>query len=601
MSTIKLKAFSGMLPATDDRLLPENAGAYARDCYLYSGRLTGWRQPKILYNLLNSTTRMAFRIPADSNASRISDTSYWLEFADVNTNVLRTPVVNDVYERYYFASPTVAPRYNTKVRIAASLSSWLLGVTTPTTAPGVAPAGGTSLAIAAARSYLYTWVTAYGEESAPSPALLQNGYVDDVWAITVTAPDSNDVGVNRNIATTRIYRTVTASDGTASFFLVTELPVATTSYNDTLSDTTVAQNIGLDTATWLPPPSDLQGIVAASNGMFVGWRANEVWFSVPFLPHTWPSDNTITTEYPIVGIGVVGQAIVVVTKGYPVVLTGASPDSLSQQVIRTPYSCSSRGSIVSAPDAVYYTSESGLIMVTPSGMVQNVTEHWITREKWKLLPLISNRAILHSGAYFSFGAVYVDPVTGADNATEAAVGFTIVSPQTASQEAPPVGGQITNPAFGWLSAPGALSINNTLVDHWTNVPLLIQSQAVYYYDYSDAAPTIMPYLWRSKIFQDQYRRGFEVMKVYFTIPSSTPTQNADRNTSSIQTLASDQYGIVRVYADDVLWTTREIRTSGELLRILSGGKFEFWQWELEGRVEILNVQAATSVKDLRSA
>ena len=64
------------------------------------------------------------------------------------------------------------------------------------------------------------------------------------------------------------------------------------------------------------------------------------------------------------------------------------------------------------------------------------------------------------------------------------------------------------------------------------------------------------------------------------------------------TLAANQYGILRVYADGNLYTTREIRSSGELLRIYSSTKVEQWQYEVEGRVSVSNFQVATSVKEL---
>jgi hypothetical protein len=70
----------------------------------------------------------------------------------------------------------------------------------------------------------------------------------------------------------------------------------------------------------------------------------------------------------------------------------------------------------------------------------------------------------------------------------------------------------------------------------------------------------------------------------------------------VQTLAADQYLILRVYArqddDMLLVTTREVRQTGELLRIVSGFKAEEWMFELEGRVLVSNMQVATSVKEL---
>jgi hypothetical protein len=108
----------------------------------------------------------------------------------------------------------------------------------------------------------------------------------------------------------------------------------------------------------------------------------------------------------------------------------------------------------------------------------------------------------------------------------------------------------------------------------------------------------VPYIWRSKIYQQLAKKNYEAMKVFFTVPPSTPPQNAERNTLDPQVLDQGQYAILRVYADGQLFTTRELRRSGELLRIYSGAKFEDWQIEVEGRVLIDSIEAATSVKEL---
>ena len=48
----------------------------------------------------------------------------------------------------------------------------------------------------------------------------------------------------------------------------------------------------------------------------------------------------------------------------------------------------------------------------------------------------------------------------------------------------------------------------------------------------------------------------------------------------------------------VLVDCREITRSGGLLRIVSGFKAEQWQWEIMARVNVSNIQLATSVKEL---
>src|SRR5437868_3346240 len=84
MASIKLQAFSGMMPGMDARLLPNSASEYSRDCYLHSGTLVGWRKPKAIHNLTASTNRYAFRVPQDNAKTAMTDGSYWLEFDDVD-------------------------------------------------------------------------------------------------------------------------------------------------------------------------------------------------------------------------------------------------------------------------------------------------------------------------------------------------------------------------------------------------------------------------------------------------------------------------------------------------------------------------------------
>jgi hypothetical protein len=143
-------------------------------------------------------------------------------------------------------------------------------------------------------------------------------------------------------------------------------------------------------------------------------------------------------------------------------------------------------------------------------------------------------------------------------------------------------------------------VDNLITDPWTGVGLVVQDDSVYYFDFTDENPDIMPYRWVSKMYQMKARDNFAAFRVFFDEPSTgIPAQSAERNTDVVQVLADGQYAIVRVYGDGVLRTTREVRTSGELLRIASGFKVEQWQFEVEGRVDITDFQVATSVKELK--
>src|SRR5262245_25270357 len=63
MPALELHEFGGMLPAWDTSLLPTGQAAYAKNGFLFSGSLIGWRKPKLLRALNNSAARMVYRVP----------------------------------------------------------------------------------------------------------------------------------------------------------------------------------------------------------------------------------------------------------------------------------------------------------------------------------------------------------------------------------------------------------------------------------------------------------------------------------------------------------------------------------------------------------
>jgi hypothetical protein len=762
MTALKLDKFGGELPAWDSRLLPEGQASLALNTYLFSGALIGWRQPKLLHTLNNSAAKYAFRLPnkTTNNTAITALDSFWLEFEDADTMVVRSPVVDDTFQRYYWSSPSQRPTYNTYDRIVAGEHPWYLGVPASGCTPGVTVDGGGDTAqvgnvtvlpdaggsdyrpgntifltpivpdgamlvqsvtfmpassdgalnfqaviysdlngspyellgmggdvtgvtsgvaatsaflngvsvisnvtywigiaidapvsvkvadtrvnngstisntfsngppdftsgvggqpvwnmwadllgssVYTARAYVYTWVTAYGEEGPPSPPAIVNGWSNATWTVGSFQPEPENLGADyldgdgitqqavRNITHTRIYRSISNQTGIGTYFLVAEIPVAQASFEDAISDDVISFNSQLASLYWFEPPADLQGFKTFPNGIAVGWRENEIWFSEPYRPHAWPPTYVLTVEFPVVGIGVCGQSIVACTQGSPYLIAGVNPGSMALMKINLPEPCLHRGSIVSTDTTVLYVSQNGLIQISSSGAGQNVTEGWISRERWQsLTPQQHIRAIKHATSYFAFGTVAGDDVSVARR------GYTIElsdQDQTSFTIWPQAGGHRLG--FTQLSSPNGFATDNLLLDQWTGVGLIIQNGGVWYWDFTDQDPIIVPYVWRSKTYQQLSAKNFSAVKIWFEVPSTTPPQ-VERNTEDPQpTLGPQQYGILRVYADGQLYTTREIRKSGELLRIYSGIKVEAWQIEIEGRVRISNLQCATSAKEL---
>jgi hypothetical protein len=688
----------------------------------------------------------------------ITGPSVWMEFDDPDTDVVRSPVVDDSFQRYYIASPSAPPMYNTYDRIQQGLPPWLLGVPAPGCAPNLSVTGGgnastvglaatnsdnsggisgdylvlvpvlptgamqlndvsclpsqvlpsarytavvysddlgtpatflaqgtevqgadgtnivssvfaipfalssgiqywigfqvdtsqlialaddlnngnvltgaatyndgppvhaptmaplgfdariwgdvTTQAVLESRVYVYTWVTAYGEEGPPSPPVTETGWSNSTWTIGLFTPVPDEMGVTRNITRTRIYRTISGSSGQTTFFFVAEVDVNTAQYIDVSDDATISNNRQIASTNWFEPPAGLLGIARMPNGMMVGFKANELWFSDSYAPHAWPPNFVITCDFPIVGIGVVGQAVVACTTSQPTVAYGPTPGSITQVKVPITEPCISRGSIVSTAQGVYYASPNGFVALGPDGSGGNVSDTWIRRDKWQsLTPQKFVRAVQHLSAYFAFGSI-----AGTDHSV-AQQGYTIELSQDSQSFTiwPQAGGHRIG--FQEMSAPNALDLRNVETDPWSGVCMLVEDDGnVYYYDFTDQAPVAVPYRWRSKVFQQQAKKNMGAFRVFFQVPPGTPPQNPTRTT--VEDLGDDipfavgMYGVVRVLADSDndgvlnLVTARELRTSGELMRINSGFKNEFWQFEIEGVIDVQNIQAAPTVKEL---
>ena len=117
-------------------------------------------------------------------------------------------------------------------------------------------------------------------------------------------------------------------------------------------------------------------------------------------------------------------------------------------------------------------------------------------------------------------------------------------------------------AFNTLTSEDVTT--NVFNDGWSGETLILRNDKIYRLDMADLTYTRDTALWRSKIFQAPDKKNFAAIRVYFEVPTWAPFQSKPRNTDPNQIFdRTSQYGLVRVYADDRLIMTRELRTSGE--------------------------------------
>lgn len=380
MTIIKIDNFAGISPRTSNRLLPNNGAVRAENAKLISGELRGLRETQLLHDFGTTPTARAYRLPATVNAPiPIQSSDFWVGFEDPNVDFVRTPVLQDSFERYYWTGDSHhhggKPQYNTRARIQASQPSWVLGLPAPADAPGVASPGGQTFT----RSYVYTFVSAYGEESAPSPATIASGTAG-TWAISgidTTVPNQTDY----NISKVNIYRTVTGNSS-VSYFFVGQINFGTAVFSDLFPDSTVALNRIMPSLTWDPPPATLQGIVSHPGGFLVGFSGRDLYLSDPYHPHAWPVQNIQTCATEIVGVAVYSNVIIVTTTSNPYYAEGMSPQAVTLQKIQSIDPCVSRRSIATTLTGVYYASPQGIIMAA-AGQTQLVTQPLFSREEWQ--------------------------------------------------------------------------------------------------------------------------------------------------------------------------------------------------------------------------
>lgn len=177
MSSFRIAAFAGMAPKLSKRLLADNQAQVATNCNLTSGELRPMNG-----NLLVDVPNISGDI---LSIFRINDIFVaW----NLDVNAARGPIAGDTSYRTYFTGagePRVTNYALASTAKPYPTAQYVMGVFAPTTAPSVTHAGGTGTAVS--RAFQYTFVTAWGEESAPCPAsAVVTGKTDGTWTIGAT-------------------------------------------------------------------------------------------------------------------------------------------------------------------------------------------------------------------------------------------------------------------------------------------------------------------------------------------------------------------------------------------------------------------------------
>lgn len=399
---IKLEKFSGLSPRTGPTQLDANQAQTAKNVRVTGLRLESWKKEKFYYQPLNTET-----LKTIYKLHNLDTGDYkWLGWTS-DVDVQAGPVADLTESRVYYTGDGAPKKTNWALAttsgtgVAPYPNSWLyMGVPGPTVAPTLVPSS--TSGTTETRAYVYTFVSQFGlisEESAPSPATLVT--VTNTGATVTVSGFATPPSSGYNITKIRIYRTITGATA-VTYSFVTEIAVGTASFVD--NKTSAQLGSSMTSLYYTPPPDDLIGLVAMPNGIFAGFRGNEVWFCEPYLPHAWPANYMMTVNNEIVGLGVYDTNLVVATKHQPYIISGTSPGAMSQTKLPMFQPCVAKRSITADEYGVIYASPNGLVGIGP-GTQGVITTPLFTRREWQEIIPSTLVSAMYNNMYMGFATV----------------------------------------------------------------------------------------------------------------------------------------------------------------------------------------------------
>ncbi len=353
MSGLTFNEFGGIAPLLQPTKLADPMGVIAENTRFDSGGITSWNGAVDVVPLAASVVNSLFYY---------GYTSTWLASANKRQYV-GALLPNDVWARIYYTDGTSYPK------IRSGTSEYRLGLPRPAAPVAVitTPGNMTSIIDVRQQSYVVTFVDKFGLEGPPSvpTASLEVGE-GGVVALDLTLcvlTGNYNMGVGSFL---RIYRTNTASDGSAVFQYAVDVAYGTVLYADSLPGSALQE--ALQSQNWVAAPDDdgalypggpLASLVQVPGGVLAGHSGNTVYLSEPYVPSAWPYSYSFSET--VVGLAVIQGGILVCTGSRPILLTGGSPDALAEIPIESSDGCVSARSIVDMGDFAIYASPRGLV------------------------------------------------------------------------------------------------------------------------------------------------------------------------------------------------------------------------------------------------
>jgi hypothetical protein len=429
MATIKIEQFHGIMPRTHPSLLADGMAVTAHNCRLKSGKLVPLRMPAmakdvpiLMENDLDEignaktihvwekkngsfeflafpgVTWLAESNLADDEKTRViisGDTG--VSFAEKEWDNTQSPPTSKV-KKTWENSPAIYLRdknYGGKRVVPLCME------TLPQ--PLVKRTMSTELDTANIRytRFFWTWVDADGRESPVSEASTiespeNNNYdleYNDGDLVTFTSLVNRGGTWPETAESLRIYKVVTGTETGSIQFIVEVTKAQCTSggvagaaeINVKVKD----EDAGEVLTEMESAPCDLSCILKVPGNYYCGFSPSSphtVCFSDVDLLYSWPQAYRYDVDDNIVALAVTSNTVFALTDGWPFVLSGTAPESMTVSKLAGPASCASPRGVVVFKNSVYYVGQQGLMCIYNDAdagtLCTNVTDKVFTKEQW---------------------------------------------------------------------------------------------------------------------------------------------------------------------------------------------------------------------------
>jgi hypothetical protein len=405
MATVKIEKFGGIAPRQHPTQLADGMAVVAHNVKLKTGKLVPLRQPSIVkgIDVIMENGLQAIEKAQSIHVWRKQDGSFdflaypgitWMSEGNIaDDKRTRVIVSGDRNGDGKTDEPVLYMRENRNKIIHPIVKKAL-------PAPKVTRASDTVLDDNRRYTrFFLTWVDKYGLESPVSePSKIYSvenegwiaedlEYMDgDVIAFEAIGVDNWPEGAD----SFRVYKVVTGTEEGRIQFIAEKSKDLLKSGAEAFSVKVKDEDAGEVLTEIESPPSDLRCVLDVPGGFYCGISESSpktVMFSEVDLLYSWPMAYRYDVKDNLVALAVTGNTVFALTDGWPYVLAGTAPESMTVTKLAGPAACVAPRGVCVYRNAVYYVSNAGLMTIyanaTAGTVCENLTDKIFTKEQWQ--------------------------------------------------------------------------------------------------------------------------------------------------------------------------------------------------------------------------